>query len=451
MDEKVFDFYQDLLYFQVKNQIWNRILAALKYFKSEAGMKKFLVIFFSLCLCTSAMAQTKEIRVLLANHPYGDLLKSAIPEFEKATGIKVNVESLQEGQLTTKLTTEFATMSSSVDVFMTRPLQEAKMFYKNGWFEPLTGYDFSDYPKNVMSVITFGQKSYTVPIVTEWQVLYYRKDILQKAGVKVPANFAELEFAAKKINSDSIAGVASRGKGAAAVTQLSSYVYNYGGLYLNKGVAVFDSKPTLNAIRFYGKLLGNFGPKGVTSLSWENIMPLFQAGKIAMWTDASVFYGQIIDPTKTQIAAENFGIANFPAGAKKNSPYIVASWGIAIAKQSKRKDLARQFLEWATSKDLAKRGMLANITMARSSVWQDKAILAKINPGLVETRIFAAKHGYPLDRPYMSAVGEARDLIGELIIESINTRGTSANLEKMAKQNVAKVNEMLQDTGEYGK
>jgi multiple sugar transport system substrate-binding protein len=129
----------------------------------------------------------------------------------------------------------------------------------------------------------------------------------------------------------------------------------------------------------------------------------------------------------------------------------VTSWGIAIAKQSKQKDLARKFLEWATSKDLAAKGMLANITMARTSVWEDKTILAKVNPGLVETRSFAAKNGYPLDRPYMSAVGEARDLIGELVIESINTKGGSANLEKMAKEKVAKVNEMLQDTGEYGK
>jgi multiple sugar transport system substrate-binding protein len=48
-------------------------------------------------------------------------------------------------------------------------------------------------------------------------------------------------------------------------------------------------------------------------------------------------------------------------------------------------------------------------------------------------------------------VGEARDLIGELIIESINTRGASPNLEKMAKERVEKVNELLQDTGEHGK
>jgi len=416
-------------------------------------IRNTMVALASLGFAASAMAQapTKEIRVLLANHPYGELLKAAIPEFESATGIKVNAESLQESQLTAKLTTEFATNSSSVDVFMTRPLQEGKMFYKNGWYEPLAGYDFSDYPKNVMSVATFGAKSYIVPLVTEWQVLYYRKDLFTGAGIKVPATFAELEAAAKKLHTESVAAFASRGKGAAAVTQLSSYVYNYGGRYLDNGIAVFDSKPAVDAIRFYGMLLGNFGPKGVTSMSWENIMPLFQAGKVAMWTDASVFYGQIIDPAKTQLGADNVGIANFPKGPKTNSPFIVTSWGMAVAKQSKKKDLARTFIDWATSKELAAKGMLANITMARSSVWEDKAVLAKVNPGLVETRAFAAKNGYPLDRPYMSAVGEARDLIGELIIESINTKGASPNLEKMAKEKVAKVNELLQDTGEYGK
>lgn len=413
-------------------------------------MKRVFLVLLALTLAFGVGAQTKEIRVLLANHPYGDLLKTAIPEFEQATGIKVNVESLQESQLTQKLTTEFATRSSSVDVFMTRPLQEGKMFYKNGWYESLPNYDFKDYPKNAMDVATFGSKPYLVPLVTEWQVLYYRKDLLQKAGLSVPKNFTELEAAAAKLKSGDVAGFASRGKGASAVTQLSSYVYNYGGRYLDKGKAVFDSKASIEAIRYYGKMLSKYGPQGVTAMSWENIMPLFQAGKIAMWTDASVFYGQIVDPSKSQVPAENVGVANFPAGPKTNSPFIVVSWGMAVAKQSKNKDLAQQFLEWATSKDLAIRGMLANITMARNSAWQDKGVLAQVNPGLVDTRAFAAKNGYPYDRPYMSAVGEARDRIGEVIIESINTAGTSSNLDKMAKDKVRAVNELLEDTGEYG-
>ncbi|MDR2451334.1 MAG: sugar ABC transporter substrate-binding protein [Candidatus Accumulibacter sp.] len=410
-----------------------------------------LVVLLSLCLSQGVWAQAKELRVMLGNHPYGELLKSAIPEFEKETGIKVNAESLQESQLTQKLTTEFATRSSSVDVFMLRPLQEGKLFSKNGWFETLGSYDFSDYPKNIMEVASADGKPYLVPLVTEWQVLYYRKDLFQKAGITVPKNFVELEEAAKKLHSDDVAGIASRGKGAASVTQLSGYIYNHGARYLDKGVAVFDSQAAVDAIRYYGRLLGNYGPKGVTSMSWENIMPLFQAGKTAMWTDASVFYGQIVDPTKTQIPAENIGIASFPEGPKANSPFFVVAWGMAIASQSKNKELAIKFLDWATSKDLAKRAMLANITVSRISAWQDKEVLAKVHPGLVETQLLAARTGYPFDRPYMAAVGEARDLIGEIVIESINTRGQSPDLEKMAKERAAKVNNLLKDAGEYGK
>lgn len=412
--------------------------------------KVILALALALALVGAGTAQQKEIRVLLANHPYGDLLKAAIPEFEQSTGIKVNLEQYQESQLSTKLATEFATGSSTVDVFMTRPLQESKMFYKNGWYLPLGSYDFSDFPKNALSVVTFGPKTYVVPIVTEWQVLYYRIDLLKKAGIAVPTTLAELEAAAKKLNSADVAGIASRGKGAAAVTQLSSYVYNHGGAYLSKGKAVFDSKEALEGIKYYGRLLGTYGPAGITAMSWDNIMPLFQAGKIAMWTDASVFYGQIIDPAKSQVPQENVGIANLPAGPKGNHPFIVVSWGMAVSKKTKNADAAQQFLAWATSKDMAKRGLAANITMARDSPWADKEVLSKVNPSLVSTRAFAAKNGYPFDRPYMSAVGEARDRIGEVIIESINTKGTSAKLEAMAKDKVKAVNELLEDTGEYG-
>ena len=418
----------------------------MKYKLSKIG-----VALASLCLCSGAMAQSGEIRVLVANHPYGELLKLSIPQFEKSTGIKVNVESLQESQLTQKLTTEFATKSSTVDVFMTRPLQEGKMFSKNGWYAPLAGYDFADYPKNIMNAASFGGQPYIVPLVTEWQVLYYRKDLLQQAGLKVPTTFDELEAAAQKLNSENVAGFASRGKGAAAVTQLSSYVYNYGGQYLDKGTAVFNSKQAIDAVRYYGKMLGSYGPKGVTSMSWENIMPLFQAGKVAMWTDASVFYGQVVDQSKTQIPVANFDIANFPAGPKTNAPFIVSSWGISVSSQSKKKDLAMKFLNWASSKEMAIKGMMDNITMARSSVWEDPVVRSKMNPGLIQTRVFAAKNGTPVDRPYMSAVGEARDLIGEIVIESINTKGTSTKLEQLAQEKVKRVNELLQDSGEYGK
>ncbi|ADK82687.1 ABC transporter substrate-binding protein [Sediminispirochaeta smaragdinae] len=423
-------------------------------------MKRVLVLLLMVGLCLplfaggqsegTASEKPQEIRVLLANHPYGELLKQVIPEFEKETGIKVNVESLQESQLTQKLTTEFATNSSTVDVFMTRPLQEGLLFIKNGWYEPLDTYDFSDYPSNSVDIGRKNGHVYIIPLVTEWQVMYYRKDLFKAAGIEVPTNFTELEAAAKALTTDEVAGIGSRGKGGSAVTQLSSYLYNFGGLYLDNNVAVFDTPEAIEAFRYYGRLLGTYGPQGVTSMSWENLMPVFQAGKLAMWTDASVFYGQVVDPTKTQVPAEDVGIAKLPEGPRGDSPFIVVSWGMSISSKTKNPEAAMKFLDWATSKELAIQGMLSNITMARNSAWQNSEVREKMNPGLIETQAHAAQNGYPYDRPFMSSVGKARDLIGEVIIESIDTKGTSPKLEALAAEKTEAVNELLKADGEYG-
>ena len=262
---------------------------------------KTLVALSSVCLAASVLGQTqaKEIRVLLANHPYGELLKTAIPEFEQATGIKVNVESLQESQLTTKLTTEFATelvlggrlhdaaAAGRKDVLQERLVRAASRLRLLRL--PEERHERGDLrerrPTSCRSSPS-GRSSTTARTSSEGR---------GQGAHHVRGAGSRGEEAQHR---DGVAGFASRGKGAAAVTQMSSYVYNYGGLYLDKGTAVFDSKPAIDAIRFYGKMLGNYGPQGVTSMSWENIMPLFQAGKVAMWTDASVFYGQIVDPAK---------------------------------------------------------------------------------------------------------------------------------------------------------
>ena len=179
-------------------------------------------------------------------------------------------------------------------------------------------------------------------------------------------------------------------------------------------------------------------------------MPVFQAGKLAMWTDASVFYGQLIDPTKTQVSAADIGVAKLPAGPKGDSPFIVVSWGMGVSKATKNKEAAMAFLNWATSKELAVKGMLSNITMARNSAWLDATVKAKMNGELIATQAHAAKNGYPFDRPFMSSVGKARDLIGEVVIESINTKGESAKLPALAAEKAAAVNELLKTDGEYG-
>ncbi|MCK7479907.1 MAG: extracellular solute-binding protein [Candidatus Moduliflexus flocculans] len=212
-------------------------------------MRKLIAILLAVVLVGTASAQAKEIRVLLANHPYGDLLKTVIAEYEAATGVKVNVESLQESQLTTKLTTEFATNSSiggrlhdpssagREDVLQERlvrapgRLRLLRLSRRTPWASP-----------------RFGAKPYLVPLVTEWQVLYYRKDLLAERraqGARRPSRSSRPPPRSSTPRTWRASPPAA--SGAAAVTQLSSYVYNYGGRYLDKGKAVFDSKAALDA------------------------------------------------------------------------------------------------------------------------------------------------------------------------------------------------------------
>ena len=423
-------------------------------------MKRFLVLLlavvvfgtlFVACQRRDRGAAQPEIRVLLANHPYGDLLRPLIPEFERESRITVRVEQLQENILYQNLITEFATGVSTVDVFMTRPLQEALLFNRNNWYAPLRGYDFSGYPTPTVDVGRKDGVPHLVPLVTETQVLYYRSDLLQAAGLSVPTTFEELERVARALTRDGMAGIGIRGAGNPGVTQFSTFLYNFGGRYLENGRAVFDTPQAVEAFRFYGRLLGNYGPAGVTAMSWDQLMPVFQAGRIAMWADASVFYDQLVDPSRTTIPRENVGVARMPRGPARDSPFFVVAWGMAISGMSRNVDASMRFLTWATSEEMALRAMLANIPMARTSVWYDPQVRAQMHPGLIDAMLRAGEGGYPFDRPFMTSVGKGRDLIGEVIIEAINTRGASPRLQALATQKVNEVNDVLREDGDYGR
>jgi multiple sugar transport system substrate-binding protein len=185
-------------------------------------------------------------------------------------------------------------------------------------------------------------------------------------------------------------------------------------------------------------------------MSWAEILPIFQEGRLAMWTDASVFYGQLIDPEISQVLAEYIGVANVPRGPTADQPYIVTGWGMSVSSMTKDADSALEFLAWATSEEMARRAMLANIPMARISVWNDPSVTTHINPEIVETMIHASQFGYPYPMPFMTSIVEARELIGEVISESINTGGTSPRLQDIATRNAALVNDLLRADGEYG-
>ncbi len=427
--------------------------------KKRLSRGMFLTIFILslmaiIAISIGAAPKQVTLRFVAANHPYTDVIKPLIPEFEKKTGMKVNVENYEENQLTQKLTVEFTSRASTVDVFMTRPLQEGRLFYKNGWYHklnqylPAAGWDWADYPKSIVEAVTLNREVYAIPIVTEWKTLFYRKDLFAAANLKVPTTLEELEAAAKKLHNPEkdMYGIVSRGQRGAAVTQFSSYLYSFGGDFIKDGKCVIDSPEAVEAFKYYGRLLHDYGPPGVTNMSWPQAQALFASGKVAIWTDASVLIAGIIDPGKS-VVADQVGVAIFPAGPAGARPFQVVPWSVAVAAQSRQKDAALEFLKWATSKQVAKTAQLNGLTMARTSVWNDPEIVKQLYPGLAESANLTGPIAVPYDRPLMTAVGEARDAIGEVIVKAIETGG-QADIASLAKIAAGKVDVLLVRAGE---
>lgn len=378
------------------------------------------------------------IRFLAANHPWTDTIKGLLPEFEQKTGIKVNMESIAENQLTQKLTVELTAGGGTVDVFMQRPLQEAKLFQKNGWYADLneylkdsaktpTDYDFADFYPGPVETETVQGHLTGIPLITEQQIIYYRKDLFEAKGIKVPTTMEELEAAAKALHDPSggVYGIVMRGQGNPAVTQFSSFLYSMGGDFLQDGKAAIATPEAIKAFTLYGKLLREYGPPGVLNMSWPQAAALFAQGKAAMWLDANSLYNNVTDPKKSTVA-DKVGFAQFPAGDKGSLPYSVTSWGISIAASSKNRDAAWEFVKWATSKEIVLKTQSAGNPGARKSVWENPEGTKAWPAEWVEVARKSSAVGRPADRPQVINVGQARDIIGEVITAAITGKDVAA-------------------------
>ncbi len=382
------------------------------------------------------------LRVVLANHPWADAVRPLIPQFEAETGIKVNVESFFEDQLLQKLSVEFASGTSTIDVFMQRPLQEAKQFWKNGWYTDLKAlvndprltpadWDFRDFFPAAVQAETVDGHLTGIPIVTEQEIIYYRKDLFERDGIKVPTTMEELEAAAKHFNkpAEGMYGFVARGQRSPCVTQFSSYLYSFGGAFDKDGRATLDTPEAIQAFTFYGDMLRKYGPPGVLNMSWPQALAIFAQGKAALYTDASVFYSNLLDPKTSQVG-DKVGFAKFPAGPAGSRPYSIVSWGLAMSATTKHKEAAWEFIKWATGKEMTLQAQSRQVPSARSSAWQSKEGIGSFPPQLVQVILDSAKDAMPYDRPNVIAVGEARDIIGLVVVTSIEGGDVRAAAKK---------------------
>lgn len=368
------------------------------------------------------------LRVTLANHVWTDIIKEKIAEFEEESGLTVELTQLGEDQLSDQYNVKLNAGTDEIDVMMYRPLQEGKLFGQNGYLADLTEsvesdaeWNWADFQAGPVEATTFEEMVVGVPLITESEVLYYRTDLLEEAGISVPTTLDELETAAQTLNEQNpdVAGFIARTGRSPAVTQFSSYLFSFGGDFDADGTATLDSPEAIEAYKYYGRLLHDYGPTNVsTDMNWPEAAAVFAQGQAAFYTDASSLYQNLALPENSTVS-DVVGYAAFPAGPAGSRPYSIPAWALGINEASSNQENAWAFIQWATSPAMVLEVQTSGVPGARTSAWEDPEGTSSFPPELAEAIAANAENGVGYDRPRVISVAEARELVGDPIVVAI--------------------------------
>lgn len=325
-------------------------------------MKLFkLLAAFALLLSLSAPALAGQTTVTIGTINNNDMIimQELSREFEKQNpDIKLSWVILEENVLRQRITTDISTNSGNFDI-MTIGLMEAPMWGERGWLAAMdtypASYEYDDLIDSVRDALSFGGKQYALPFYAESQMLFYRKDVFEKAGITMPESptWDQVEEIAAKLHDpqNGFYGIVMRGKPGwgEAGGQITPMAYSYGARWFD-----MDWKPQFTTPQFkealtkYTEMVKKYCPPGSTSNGFNECLMIFASGKAAMWSDATIAAAFLADPDQSSVIGK-VGYAEQPYGKFKKGHHYLWSWALAIPVSSKAKDAAQKFIMWATS------------------------------------------------------------------------------------------------------
>ena len=331
-----------------------------------SGMKRIVLIF--VLFLGFAQAQEfdwkqfdgSEIRFLMNNHPFTDFIQPLVPEFEELTGISVTLEVFPEDQFRQRRLLEASSGANTLDGYMIMPGQVGAQYLGAGWVRYIDDFvndpsltmpelALDDFFEGAINTFQGDEGLYGLPLQIESSILYYRTDLLEQAGLDgPPTTLEELRSYAETLNQDGVAGLAMRGKGANATSQIVNMLYSFGGQWLSDdGTSALNSEGSQEALSYYAGVLRDYGPPGVTNMSWPEVTSLFAQGQAAMMFDANVFRSIMEDPDQAiEEVRNNVEYAALPAGPDGSVPAVLV-WGMSVNQASENPEAAWYFIQWA--------------------------------------------------------------------------------------------------------
>ncbi len=335
-------------------------MLAVFFWEEDMTLKTILLGAVS-ALAFSGLASAETLTIATVNN--GDMIRmqKLTDDFKaKNPGIDLEWVTLEENVLRQRVTTDIATKSGQYDI-MTIGTYEVPIWAKQGWLLPLDNlgakYDQADLLPAIKDAVSVDGKLYAAPFYGESAMIMYRKDLFDKAGLKMPENpkWDFIADAARKITDKGtetygicLRGKAGWGENMAFITALAN---SFGGRWFDENwKAQFDQPEWKQALSFYVNLMKDAGPPGASSNGFNENLALFQTGKCGMWIDATVAASFVSNPKESKVA-DKVGYALFPtSGELTNHGNWLWAWNLGVPAGTKKAEAAQKFISWATDK-----------------------------------------------------------------------------------------------------
>ena len=309
---------------------------------------------------TAAMAET-QLTIATVNNADMIIMQRLSKQFEQAhPDTKLNWVVLEENVLRERATTDIATKGGSFDI-LTIGTYEAPIWGKKNWLVPFddlpASYEVDDLLKPIRDGLSVDGKLYALPFYGESSFTFYRKDLFDKAGVTMPdrPTYDDLSKIIPKVadKKGGVYGICLRGKPGWGenMAYVDTLVNTMGGRWFDeKWKPQLTSPAWKSAIHWYVDIMKKYGPPGASSNGHNENRALFSTGKCALWIDATSAAGYISNPKNSQVA-DKVAYAVAPIGKTPNGAQWLWSWALGIPASTKHAKEAKEFVQWATSKE----------------------------------------------------------------------------------------------------
>jgi multiple sugar transport system substrate-binding protein len=214
--------------------------------------------------------------------------QSILTDFTQKTGVKVKLVPIPEDQLPTLITNASAA-GKLPDVVMATSMADSHAYAKQEIFDPEAAQEVVDrlgkdtFSKRALDLVSADGKATGVPSDGWGQLLIYRKDLFDKAGIAAPKTLDDVRAAAQKLDQGRVAGITLATKpGDGFTAETFEHVALAEGCQLvdGGGKVTFDSPQCVEALRWYGDIAKNDSVAG--SQDVDSTRATYFAGRAAM-------------------------------------------------------------------------------------------------------------------------------------------------------------------------